>query len=89
MMVSTKLHMGVNFWIQGALCASHRLELTRRWFVILNGPPAIDKETGWRSDGPAVKPRLFVHLSSRQYHHLINQPIHLLDNILQYPSARY
>jgi len=35
MMVSTKLHPGVNFWIQGALCASPRLELTRRWFVIL------------------------------------------------------
>jgi hypothetical protein len=66
MMVSTKLHPGVNFWIQAALCASHRLEAHPGLkFVNLSGPPAIHEETDGGQKVLPGRPRLFVHLPSR------------------------
>ena len=64
MMVSTKLHPGVNFWIRADLCDSHRLEAHLRLeFVNLTGPPAIHEETdGAQRVLPGIPDYLFICL---------------------------
>ena len=63
-MVSTKLHPGVNFWIQATLCACYRLEAHPRLkFVILSSAPAIDEETdGAQKAHPGSPDYLFICL---------------------------
>ena len=64
MMVSTKLHPGVNFWIQATLCDSHRLEdHPSLRFVNLSGPqPSMKKPMALRRSSQDAQDYLFICL---------------------------
>ena len=64
MMVSTKLHSGVNFWIQATLCDSNRLEAHPGLkFVNLSGPPPFTKKpTAVRRSSQDAQDYLFICL---------------------------